>query len=109
MNKTVLIVDDESRLRKLVADFLSREGYSILEVENGRIALDMIDQAAVDLVILDVMMPEQDGWTVCREIRKTSNIPVIMLTARGEEIDQLFAFEIGADEYITKPFKPKQF
>lgn len=109
MNKTVLIVDDESRLRKLVADFLSREGYSILEAENGRIALDMIDQAAVDLVILDVMMPEQDGWTVCREIRKTSNIPVIMLTARGEEIDQLFAFEIGADEYITKPFKPKQF
>lgn len=107
MNKTVLIVDDESRLRKLVSDFLSREGYAILEAENGKIALDIIDQAAIDLVILDVMMPEQDGWTVCREIRKKSNIPVIMLTARGEEIDQLFAFEIGADEYITKPFSPK--
>jgi len=107
MNKTVLIVDDELRMRKLVADFLLREGYAILEAADGRAALDILAREKVDLVILDVMMPEHDGWTVCREIRKKSAIPVIMLTAKGEEIDQLFAFEIGADEYITKPFSPK--
>ncbi len=107
MNKTVLVVDDELRMRKLVADFLVREGYNILEADNGRTALDILSQEKVDLVILDVMMPEQDGWTVCREIRKKGNIPVIMLTAKGEEVDQLFAFEIGADEYVTKPFSPK--
>ncbi|WP_425058293.1 Transcriptional regulatory protein SrrA [Sporomusa carbonis] len=107
MNKTVLIVDDELRMRKLVADFLMREGYTIREADNGQSALDILSREKIDLVILDVMMPEHDGWTVCREIRKTSNIPVIMLTARSEEVDQLFAFEIGADEYVTKPFSPK--
>jgi len=107
MKQTVLIVDDELRIRKLVADFLMREGYRILEAENGRCALEILDQDKVDLVILDVMMPEPDGWTVCKEIRKKSNIPIIMLTAKGEEVDQLFAFEIGADEYVTKPFSPK--
>jgi DNA-binding response OmpR family regulator len=107
MSKAVLIVDDELRLRKLVADFLMREGYNILEADNGRSALDILSKEKVDLVILDVMMPEHDGWTVCREIRKKSNIPVIMLTAKGEEVDQLFAFELGADEYVTKPFSPK--
>lgn len=107
INKTVLIVDDELRMRKLVADFLLREGYAIVEADNGQTALDILAREKVDLVILDVMMPEHDGWTVCREIRKKSSIPVIMLTAKGEEIDQLFAFEIGADEYITKPFSPK--
>ncbi|HWR40195.1 MAG TPA: response regulator transcription factor [Patescibacteria group bacterium] len=107
MNKTVLIADDEERLRKLVTDFLLREGYRIKEAANGRQALEILDAEVIDLVILDVMMPEHDGWTVCREIRKKSNVPVIMLTARGEEVDQLFAFEIGADEYITKPFSPK--
>jgi two-component system response regulator ResD len=107
MKQTVLIVDDELRIRKLVADFLVREGYNILEADNGRSALEILAEDKVDLVILDVMMPEHDGWTVCREIRKTSNIPVIMLTAKGEEVDQLFAFEIGADEYVTKPFSPK--
>ncbi|VBB05008.1 transcriptional regulatory protein c terminal [Lucifera butyrica] len=107
MNKTVLIVDDEMRIRKLVADFLMREGYTIKEAENGKAALDILSREKVDMAILDVMMPGHDGWTVCREIRKEMNIPVIMLTAKGEEIDQLFAFEIGADEYITKPFSPK--
>ena len=107
MNKTVLIADDELRLRKLVSDFLCREGYRVKEAENGRQALEVLAAEPVDLVILDVMMPEHDGWVVCREIRKHSNVPVIMLTARGEEVDQLFAFEIGADEYITKPFSPK--
>lgn len=107
MKQTVLIVDDELRIRKLIADFLMREGYSILEADNGRTALDILAQGQVDLVILDVMMPEHDGWTVCRELRKKSNIPVIMLTAKDEEVDQLFAFELGADEYVTKPFSPK--
>lgn len=107
MNKTILIVDDELRIRKLIADFLVQEGYSILEANNGRIALELLAKEHVDLVILDVMMPEYDGWTVCKELRKKSNIPVIMLTAKGEEVDQLFAFEIGADEYVTKPFSPK--
>lgn len=107
MNKTILIVDDELRIRKLIADFLVQEGYSILEANNGRIALELLAKEHVDLVILDVMMPEYDGWTVCKELRKKSTIPVIMLTAKGEEVDQLFAFEIGADEYVTKPFSPK--
>jgi two-component system response regulator ResD len=107
MKQTILIVDDELRIRKLVADFLVREGYNILEADNGRSALDILAAAKVDLVILDVMMPEHDGLTVCKEIRKNSNIPIIMLTAKGEEVDQLFAFEIGADEYVTKPFSPK--
>lgn len=107
MNKTILIVDDELRMRKLVADFLRREGYNLLEADSGHAALAILSGHKIDLVILDVMMPEPDGWTVCRKIRKNSNVPVIMLTARGEEVDQLFAFEIGADEYITKPFSPK--
>lgn len=107
MNKTVMIVDDELRMRKLVADFLIREGYNILEADNGKAALDLLSNEKIDLVILDVMMPGHDGWTVCKEIRKTSTIPVIMLTAKSEEVDQLFAFEIGADEYVTKPFSPK--
>jgi DNA-binding response OmpR family regulator len=107
MNKTILIVDDELRIRKLIADFLIREGYSTLEADNGRVALELLASEQVDLIILDVMMPEHDGWTVCRELRKKSSIPVIMLTAKGEEVDQLFAFEIGADEYVTKPFSPK--
>lgn len=107
MQKTILIVDDEVRIRKLISDFLVREGYSTLEADNGRVALAFLAQEHIDLVILDVMMPEHDGWTVCREVRKKSNIPIIMLTAKGEEVDQLFAFEIGADEYVTKPFSPK--
>ena len=106
-NRTILITDDELRIRKLVADFLLHEGYTVLEAENGRIALEILEKEKVDLVILDVMMPEQDGLSVCREIRKKSSIPVIMLTAKSEEIDQLFAFELGADEYVTKPFSPK--
>ncbi len=107
MNKTVLIVDDELRMRKLVAAFLLREGYSIFEAENGISALDILSREKIDLVILDVMMPEYDGWTVCKEIRQQGSIPVIMLTAKSEEVDQLFAFELGADEYVTKPFSPK--
>lgn len=108
LTKKTLIADDEQRMRKLVGDFLKKEGYEVVEAENGKIALEIYRQTPdFDLVILDVMMPEYDGWTVCREIRKTSNVPIIMLTARGEEFDELFGFEMGADEYITKPFSPK--
>ncbi|TWH47375.1 MULTISPECIES: response regulator transcription factor [Sporomusa] len=107
MAKTVLLVDDELRMRKLVADFLLREGYHILEAANGQMALHLLSVEKIDLVILDVMMPERNGWTVCQAIRKNGTIPVIMLTAKSEEADQLYAFEIGADEYVTKPFSPK--
>ncbi len=106
--KKILIVDDEQRMRKLVSDFLIRDGYETLEAENGKKALELFrEKPDIDLIIIDVMMPEYDGWTVCRQIRKTSKIPVIMLTARSEESDELFGFELGADEYITKPFSPK--
>ena len=103
----ILIADDEARMRKLVADFLKKEGYQVIEAENGKQALDIFFSGQeLDMVILDVMMPELDGWSVCREIRKSSRIPTIMLTARSEEADELFGFSLGADEYITKPFSP---
>lgn len=105
--KTVLVADDEGRMRKLVGDFLKKAGYRIIEAEDGRKALNAFrEEPRIDLVILDVMMPVLDGWTVCREIRKVSKVPVIMLTARGEEFDQLFGFDLGASDYVTKPFSP---
>ena len=104
----ILVVDDESRMRKLVRDFLEREGYAVLEAGDGMEALDLFyEDKNIDLCILDVMMPKLDGWQVLREIRSQSKLPVIMLTARGEERDELQGFEIGADEYISKPFSPK--
>ena len=107
-NFKILIVDDESRMRKLLNDFLSANGYEILEAENGQKALDIYSvNKDIHLILLDVMMPILDGWQTLREIRNISNIPVIMLTARGEERDELFGFELGVDEYISKPFSPK--
>ena len=105
----ILVVDDESRMRKLLKDFLSAKGYHILEAENGEKALDILEENInkIKLVLLDVMMPKLDGWSVLRKIRQDSNLPVIMLTARGEEQDELFGFELGVDEYISKPFSPK--
>ncbi len=104
----ILVVDDESRMRKLVKDFLSREGYTVLEAADGVEAMDIFyEDKEIALVILDVMMPRMDGWQVCREIRESSKIPVIMLTARSEERDELQGFELGVDEYISKPFSPK--
>ena len=105
----ILVVDDESRMRKLLKDFLSTKGYSILEAEDGEKALDVFEENRnkIKLVLLDVMMPKLDGWSVLRKIRQESNLPVIMLTARGEEQDELFGFELGVDEYISKPFSPK--
>ena len=101
------IADDEQLMRQLVIDFLKPEGYEILEASDGKEALDIYDKEHPDLILLDVMMPGYDGWTVCREIRRESTVPIMMLTAKGEEIDQLFAYDLGADEYITKPFSPK--
>ncbi len=103
----ILIADDEARMRKLVSDFLKREGFLVMEAEDGEKALEIYNSHPnIDLVILDVMMPGLDGWTVCREIRRNSTLPIIMLTARGEEADEIFGFDLGADEYITKPFSP---
>ena len=104
----ILIVDDESRMRKLLKDFLEREGYSVLEASDGLEAIDIFyEDKDVALIILDVMMPRMDGWEVCREVRKNSNVPIMMLTARSEERDELRGFELGVDEYIAKPFSPK--
>ena len=106
---TVLVVDDESRMRKLIKDFLMQKGYEILEAGDGEEALQVFEenQNKIKLILLDVMMPKLDGWSVLRQIRQTSKIPIIMLTARGEEQDELFGFELGVDEYISKPFSPK--
>ena len=109
MNNSILVVDDEARMRKLIKDFLAAKGYSIIEAEDGEKALQIFEenQPKIDLILLDVMMPKLDGWSVLRQIRQTSRVPIIMLTARGEEQDELFGFELGVDEYISKPFSPK--
>lgn len=109
MNKLkVLMVDDESRMRKLVNDFLSRKNYEVIEAGDGEEAIDKFyADKDIALVILDVMMPKMDGWEVCKQIRKDSKVPIIMLTAKGEERDELQGFDCGADEYISKPFSPK--
>ncbi len=104
----ILVVDDESRMRKLVRDFLEREGYKVIEAGDGMEAMDIFyENKDICLVILDVMMPKMDGWQVCREIRQSSKVPIIMLTARSEERDELQGFDLGVDEYISKPFSPK--
>ena len=106
---TILIVDDEQRMRKLVRDYMIREGYKVLEAADGRQALDIFNNEgnSISLIILDVMMPEMDGWQVCAQIRKTSRVPIIMLTAKSDERDELRGFELGVDEYVTKPFSPR--
>lgn len=109
MDKTkILVVDDESRMRKLVGDFLRRANYEVLEAGDGEEALDVFYQEKdIALIILDVMMPKSNGWEVCKEVRETSKVPIIMLTAKGDESDELTGFELGVDEYISKPFSPK--
>lgn len=104
----ILVVDDESRMRKLVRDFLNREGYEVLEAGDGEEALDVFyENKDIALMILDVMMPKMNGWEVCREVRQISKVPIIMLTAKSDESDELMGFELGVDEYISKPFSPK--
>ena len=104
----ILVVDDESRMRKLVKDFLTKKNFQVLEAGNGEEAMDIFyEEKDIALIILDVMMPMMDGWEVCREIRKNSKVPIIMLTARSDERDELLGFDLGVDEYISKPFSPK--
>ena len=105
----ILVVDDEERMRKLIKDFLVANNYRILEAEDGEKAIEVFqnNKNKIDLILLDVMMPKLDGWSVLRQIRQESRVPIIMLTARGEEQDELFGFELGVDEYISKPFSPK--
>ena len=104
----ILVIDDESRMRKLVRDFLVKKNFEVLEAEYGEEAIDLFFQEKeFALLILDVMMPKMDGWQVCREIRQHSKVPIIMLTAKGDERDELLGFELGVDEYISKPFSPK--
>lgn len=108
-NSTILIVDDEQRMRTLIKDFLEQKGYRILQAKDGEEAIEIfnMENDTISLIVLDVMMPKLDGWSVLRQIRQTSQVPIIMLTARGEEQDELFGFELGVDEYISKPFSPK--
>ena len=104
----ILVVDDESRMRKLVRDFLEKKNFQVLEAGDGEEAMDIFyEEKDIALILLDVMMPKMDGWEVCREIRKNSKVPIIMLTAKGAENDELLGFELGVDEYISKPFSPK--
>lgn len=108
MEKSVLIVDDEKEIRKIIRTYLEKEGIAVVEAEDGYRALEVFDDSNVDVVILDVMMPKMDGWQTCRELRKKSKVPIIMLTARGEEYDKLFGFELGVDDYVVKPFSPRE-
>ena len=104
----VLVVDDEARMRKIVKDFLVAKDYKVVEASNGEEAIDIVyEDKDIDLVLLDVMMPKMDGWETCREIRKVSQVPIIMLTAQSDETDELLGYNLGIDEYITKPFSPK--
>lgn len=109
MNRVkILVVDDESRMRKLVRDFLVRQDYTVIEASNGEEAVDaFVENNDIALIILDVMMPKMDGWETCKEIRELSQVPIIMLTAKSDERDELLGFELGVDEYISKPFSPK--
>lgn len=104
----ILVADDESRLRHLVRMYLENEGYQVEEARTGREAVDKVSSGEFQLLILDIMMPDGDGWSVCRQIRQTLDIPIIMLTARGDEIDRVLGFELGADDYVVKPFSPRE-
>lgn len=108
MRKKVLVIDDEKSIRDIIGEYLTEEGFEFVEAPDGIRGLEIFRSVGPDLVILDVMMPKMDGWKVCREIRSESVTPVIMLTARGEEYDKLFGFELGADDYMVKPFSPRE-
>ncbi|MCY6484493.1 response regulator transcription factor [Clostridium aestuarii] len=107
MDTTILIVEDEDRMRKLIRDYFVSSGFNILEAENGIKALEIFNANKVDLIILDIMMPYMDGYTVCKNIRRNSDVPIVILTAKSEEDDKLLGYEFGADDYVTKPFSPK--
>lgn len=107
MKRSVLLVEDDVLMREFISDYFKKEQWEVYEAENGAVAMRLFGQTSVDLVILDIMMPEMDGWSTCREIRKTSDVPIIMITARTEDDDHLLGFELGADEYVTKPLSPR--
>ncbi|MFC5651249.1 response regulator transcription factor [Paenibacillus solisilvae] len=107
MKRSLLLVEDDMLMREFITDYFKKEEWEVYEAENGTIALDIFDQTSVDLVVLDIMMPEMDGWSVCRRIREKSDVPIIIITARSEDDDQVLGFELGADEYLTKPFSPR--
>lgn len=107
MSESILLVEDEAMLREVAKDYFLSVGYQVFEAENGTRALQIFEKELIDLVVLDVMIPEIDGWSVCRRIRKRSDVPIIMLTARSDEEDTLMGFEMGADDYVTKPYRPR--
>ncbi len=107
MGKQILLVEDDQRIMEITSDYFAREGFVIYQAYDGRQALDYFQNNEIDLVILDIMLPHVDGWSVCKRMRKTSSVPIIMLTARAEEDDKLMGYELGADDYVTKPFSPK--
>jgi len=107
MRRKILLVEDDALMREFITDYFKQEQWEVHEAENGRQALDLFEQVPVDLIVLDIMMPELDGWSVCRRVRKKSDIPIIIITARAEDEDQLLGFELGADEYVIKPLSPR--
>jgi DNA-binding response OmpR family regulator len=107
MKRSLLLVEDDQLMREFITDYFKKEQWEVHEAENGRIALEIFEQTSIDLMVLDIMMPEMDGWSVCRRIREKSDVPIIMITARAEEDDHIMGFELGADEYVTKPLSPR--
>lgn len=107
MKRSILLVEDDMLMREFITDYFKKEQWDVHEAENGRVALELFERVSADLVVLDIMMPEMDGWSVCRRIREKSDVPIIMITARAEDEDQLMGFELGADEYVTKPLSPR--
>ena len=107
MKRKILLVEDDMLMREFITDYFKKEQWEVVEAENGRLALEIFEQTAVDLIVLDIMMPEMDGWSVCKRIREKSDVPIIIITARAEDDDQLMGFELGADEYVTKPLSPR--
>ncbi|MDL1164268.1 response regulator transcription factor [Paenibacillus lautus] len=107
MKRSLLLVEDDLLMREFITDYFKKEQWEVHEAENGRIALEIFEQISIDLMVLDIMMPEMDGWSVCRRIREKSDVPIIMITARAEDDDHIMGFELGADEYVTKPLSPR--
>lgn len=107
MNKNILLVEDDVRMREIVCDYFAKEDFKIFEAENGKEALEIFEEQEIHLVLLDIMIPEVDGWSVCKRVRKNSDVPIIMLTSRADEEDKLMGYDFGADDYMTKPFSPR--
>ncbi|OMF38056.1 DNA-binding response regulator [Paenibacillus sp. FSL H8-0548] len=107
MKRSILLVEDDVLMREFITDYFKKEQWEVYEADNGKLALELFEQTSIDLIVLDIMMPEMDGWSVCKAIREKSDIPIIIITARTEDDDHILGFELGADEYVTKPFSPR--